>query len=157
MQAAAGSALIGTGVALNDYVKSPVRRALVYGALVLGGTGVIAFSEDATGKKYIFGEDSTLVFDQIRQDIGDLGITPGPDSDAQYINERGPLITWLLLAVFALAFVTLVYASVRVDLAVMKKLAGFFEKRGKKHPFSWTGMVYAAAVYAIFELDNLKK
>ena len=157
MQAAAGSALIGAGVALNDYVKSPVGRALGYGGLILGGAGVIAFSEDATGKNYIFGEDSTLVFDQIRQDIGDLGITPGPDSDAQYLNERGPLVTWLLLAVFVVAFVALVYISVRVDMMVMKKLAGFFAQRGAKRPFSCAGMVYAASAYVLFELENLKK
>ncbi|ANE02941.1 hypothetical protein [Corynebacterium crudilactis] len=157
MQVAAGSALIGAGVAVNDYVQSPVARAVGYGSLVLSGAAVVAMGQDRSGEKYLFSADSATMVDQIRQEIGDLGVTPGPESDVDAITERGPLVTWLLLAVFIIAFVALVYLSVRLDLAVMKKLAGFFEKRGASRPFTCTGMVYAAAVYAIFELEERTK
>lgn len=153
LQVAAGSALIGAGVASHDYIKSPFGRALSYGSLVLSGAGVIATSQDVSGKGSIFGEDSAVMVDQLRQEIGDLGVVPGPESDVDAMNERGPLLTWLLLGVFALVFVAFIYASIRMDMAIMKKVAGFFHKRGARRPFSCTGMVYAAAIYALYEIE----
>ncbi|ALC04701.1 hypothetical protein CDES_01105 [Corynebacterium deserti GIMN1.010] len=153
MQAAAGSAMIGAGVALRDYVQSPWGRALGYGGLVLSGATVIALGETAEGQRGIFGDDNAVVVDQIRQEIGDLGITPGPESDVDSVIERGPLVTWLLLGLFALTFIALTYLSIRMDFAFMNKLAGFFEKRGATRPFTCTGVIYAAVVYALFEVE----
>lgn len=157
LQVAAGSALIGAGVAVNDYVQSPVRRAISYGALALSGATVIAMGQDPTGERSIIAKDSATMVDQIRQEIGDLGVTPGPESDVDAITERGPLVTWLLLAVFVVAFFTLVYFSMRMDVAVMRRIAKFFEKRGASRPFTCTGMVYAAFIYAICELEARTK
>lgn len=127
LQVAAGSALVGAGVAVNDYVQSPVRRAIGYGALALSGATVIAMGQDPTGERSIIAKDSATMLDQIRQEIGDLGVTPGPESDVDAITERGPLVTWLLLAVFVVAFFTLAYFSMRMDVAVMRRIAKFFE------------------------------
>lgn len=157
LQVAAGSALVGAGVAVNDYVDSPVRRAISYGALALSGATVIAMGQDPTGERPIIAKDSATMVDQLRQEIGDLGVTPGPESDVDAVRERGPLLTWLLLAVFVISFVTIGYLSFRLDMAVMNKIAKFFEKRGASRPFTCTGVVYAAIVYAMCEWEVRKK
>lgn len=157
LQVAAGSALVGAGVAVNDYVDSPVRRALGYGALALSGASVIAVAQDGSGEQSIIAKDSATMVDQLRQEIGDLGVTPGPESDVDAVSERGPLVTWLLLAVFIISFAVIAYLSFRLDMAVMNKIAKFFEKRGASKPYTCTGVVYAAIVYAMCEWEVRKK
>ncbi|BAU94570.1 hypothetical protein N24_0308 [Corynebacterium suranareeae] len=157
LRVAAGSALVGAGVAVNDYVDSPVRRALGYGALALSGASVIAVAQDGSGEQSIIAKDSATMVDQLRQEIGDLGVTPGPESDVDAVSERGPLVTWLLLAVFIISFAVIAYLSFRLDMAVMNKIAKFFEKRGASKPYTCTGVVYAAIVYAMCEWEVRKK
>lgn len=149
-QAAAGSVLIGTGVALNDYVSSPRRRALVYLGLAGAGVSVIALGADEEGNRYIFGDDSRLLADQLRQEIGDLGVTtPGPAADADALAQHGPLSTWLFVA----AFLFFLVLSIRVDVAVSRWLSTHLRKRGVGRPYTVVGIIYAALSYAIFELD----
>lgn len=149
-QAAAGSTLIGMGVALNDYVSSPRRRALAYLGLVGAGVSVIALSADEDGHPYIFSDDSRLLNDQLRQEIGDLGVTtPGPAADTDALAQHGPLLTWLFVAAFLLFLVL----SLRVDMAVSKWLSTHLRKRGVGRPYTVVGIIYAALSYAIFELD----
>lgn len=147
IQRATGSALIGAAVALPDYAAGPRRRFL--GQAVLGATGLgsIALGLEDQGERFLTGEDSTVVLDQIRQEIGDLGITPGPESD-----ERGPLLTWLLIGVLLPVFLVGVVIAVRLELATLRALAGFFRRRGIPRPHTLTGALYAALLFAILEL-----
>lgn len=146
IQRAAGSALIGAAVALPDYVDSPRRRLMGWAALACTGVGVLALD---TGRPELSDPDATLVLDQIRQEIGDVGLTPGPDSD-----DRGPVLTWLLIAVLLLIFALGVVLSVRLELATLRALAGFFRRRGVPRPYTLTGALYAALLYAILELGG---
>lgn len=150
-QAAAGSVLIGTGVALTDYVESPVRRALAYMGLMGAGVGVIALTTHEEGNRYIFGDDSRLLTDQLRQEIGDLGVTtPGPASDRGALAQHGLLLTGLFVA----AFLIFLVLSIRVDMAFTKWITTHLRKRGVGRPYTVVGIIYAALTYATFEIDT---
>lgn len=148
-QVAAGAALVGTGVALTDYLDSPGKRAFAYTALMGVGLGVVGMTTQPDGRRYLFGDDPTLLNDQLRQELGDLGITPGPASEADSLILRGPVATWIFIIVFLLIATLLI----RLDMAVAKRIARFLSRRGVSRPYSIIGIFYAAAVYAIFELD----
>lgn len=149
-RAAAGAVLIGMGVALPDYVSSPFRRMLAYLGLMSAGVGAIALTTDEGGQRYVFGDDARLLTDQLRREIGDIGVaTPGPASDTEGLAPQGPLRTWLFLA----AFVVFLVFSVRMDMAFSKWLAGKLRRRGVARPYTAIGVIYAALTYATFEMD----
>lgn len=147
LQAAAGSLLVGTGVALTDYLDSPRRRALAYAGLMTAGVGVVGMIPRADGGRYLFPDDPTLLNDQLRHQLGDLGITPGPASDRS--GARGPLTTWLYVGLFVLFLAVLI----RLDMVLTKRLARFLSRRGITRPYTVIGVFYAAAVYATYEVD----
>lgn len=147
LQAATGSLLMGTGVALTDYLDSPRRRTMAYAGLLTVGIGVIGMIPRAAGGRYLFPDDPALLNDQLRQQLGDLGITPGPASD--HSGARGPVATWIYLGLFLLFFAVLI----RVDMVLTKRLARVLSRRGIARPYTVIGMFYAAAVYAAYELD----
>ena len=147
LQAATGSLLVGTGVALTDYLDSPRHRALAYAGLMAAGTGVVGMIPRADGGRYLFPEDPALLNDQLRQQLGDLGITPGPASDHE--GARGPVATWLYMGLFVLLLAVLI----RLDMVLTKRVARFLSRRGITRPYTVIGIFYAAAVYATFELD----
>lgn len=147
LQAATGSLLVGTGVALTDYLDDPRRRALAYAGLMAAGVGVVGMIPRADGGRYLFPDDPTLLNDQLRHQLGDLGITPGPASDRS--GARGPLTTWLYVGLFVLFLAVLI----RLDMVLTKRLARFLSRRGITRPYTVIGMFYAAAVYATYEVD----
>ena len=147
LQAALGATLVGTGVALTDYLDSPRHRALAYAGLMGAGIGVIGMLPQGDGSRYLFPDDSTLLNDQLRQELGDLGVTPGPASD--YEGIRGPVATWLYIGVFLLFAVLII----RLDMAFTKRLARALSRRGVSRPYSVLGIFYAATSYVTCEFD----
>lgn len=147
LQAALGATLVGTGVALTDYLDSPRQRALAYAGLMGAGIGVIGMIPQDDGSRYLFPDDSTLLNDQLRQELGDLGVTPGPVSD--YEGIRGPVATWLYVGLFLL-FTALI---IRLDMAFTKRLARVLSRRGVSRPYSVLGILYAVTSYVTCEFD----
>lgn len=147
LQAALGATLVGTGVALIDYLDSPRQRTLAYAGLMGAGIGVIGMIPQDDGSRYLFPDDSTLLNDQLRQDLGDFGVTPGPASD--YEGIRGPVAAWLYVGLFLL-FTALI---IRLDMAFTKRIARFLSRRGASRPYTLLGIFYAATSYATCELD----
>lgn len=147
----AQAGLVGTAVALPDYIRSGPARALATGAVVLGGAALVAvlnsFDEDPDN-------DPTLMVDQLRRSIGDIGSVPGPESDTPPgdFSTASPATTWSVIAGALLVIVVLV----RLDAALQRRVVTWLRRRGVSRPNTWLGGIAAAVVFAVSEVSHRK-
>lgn len=67
--------LVGTAIALPDYIRSGPLRVLATGGILLGGGALVAVLNSLDEDP---GNDPRVVMDQFRRSIGDIGSVPGP-------------------------------------------------------------------------------
>lgn len=145
----AQAGLVGTAVALPDYVRSGPARVLATGAVVLGGAALVAvlnsFDEDP-------GNDPAVMVDQLRRSIGDIGSVPGPGSDTPPgdFSTASPATTWTVIIVALLVIAVLV----RLDAAVQRRVVRWLRGRGVARPNTWLGGLAAAVVFAVSEVAH---
>ncbi len=145
----AQAGLVGTAVALPDYVRSGPARVLATGAVVVGGAALVAvlnsFDEDPDN-------DPAVMVDQLRRSIGDIGSVPGPGSDTPPgdFSTASPATTWTVIVVALLV----IFALVRLDAALQRRLVGWLRRRGVARPNTWIGGVAATVVFAVSEVAH---
>jgi len=141
--------LVGTAVALPDYLRSGPLRALAVGGLLVGGGALVAvlnsFDEDPDN-------DPRLMMDQFRRSIGDIGSVPGPESDTPPgdFSTATAAQTWTVILVALLVIAVLV----RLDAAVQRRVARWLLRRGVSRPNTWIGAVAAAIVFVVSEVSH---
>ncbi|MCS5478221.1 hypothetical protein NYP18_00940 [Corynebacterium sp. YIM 101645] len=148
----AQAGMVGTAVALPDYISSRPLRALATAGIGAGGAALVAvlnsFDEDPDN-------DPTVMFDQLRRSIGDIGSVPGPGSDtpAGDFSTASPVQTWTVI-IGALAVLA---ALLRVDAALQRRLVAWLGRRGLSRPNTWLGGVAAAVVFAVAEVAHQRR
>ena len=141
--------LVGTAIALPDYIRSGPLRVLATGGILLGGGALVAvlnsFDEDP-------GNDPRVVMDQFRRSIGDIGSVPGPGSDTPPgdFSTASAAQTWTVI-IGALLVITVL---VRVDAAVRRRVATWLRRQGVRRPNTWIGAVAAAVVFTVSEVSH---
>ena len=141
--------LVGTAVALPDYLHSKPLRVLTTGAIAVGGAALVAvlnsFDEDPDN-------DPAVMVDQLRRTIGDIGSAPGPDSDLPPgdLTTASAAQTWTVIIVALL----LIGLLARVDAAIQHRIARWLSRRGVSRPHTWIGGVAAAVVFALSEVSH---
>lgn len=141
--------LVGTAIALPDYIRSGPLRVLATGGILLGGGALVAvlnsFDEDP-------GNDPRVVMDQFRRSIGDIGSVPGPGSDTPPgdFSTASAAQTWTVILLALL----LIAVLVRLDAAVQRRVAAWLRGQGVRRPNTWIGAVAAAVVFAVSEVSH---
>lgn len=148
----AQAGMVGTAVALPDYIRSGPLRALVTAGIGVGGAALVAvlnsFDEDPDN-------DPAVMFDQLRRSIGDIGSVPGPESDTPPgdFSTASPVQTWtVIIAVLAVLFVLL-----RLDSALQRRVVAWLRRRGVARPNTWLGGVATVVVFALAEVAHQRR
>ncbi|QGU03512.1 hypothetical protein [Corynebacterium comes] len=148
----AQAGMVGTAVALPDYLSSRPLRALVTAGIGVGGAALVAvlnsFDEDPDN-------DPALMVDQLRRSIGDIGSVPGPESDTPPgdFSTASPLKTWTVIVVALLVIVALV----RLDAALQRRIVAWLRHRGVSRPNTWMGGVATVLVFAVSEIAHQRR
>jgi hypothetical protein len=148
----AQAGMVGTAVALPDYISSRPLRALATAGIGVGGTALVAvlnsFDEDPDN-------DPTVMFDQLRRSIGDIGSVPGPGSDTPPgdFSTASPVQTWSVLSAALAVLVVLM----RLDAVLQRRLVAWLRRRGFSRPNTWFGGVAATVVFAIAEVAHQRR
>lgn len=148
----AQAGLVGTAVALPDYVRSGPARALATGAVLVGGAALVAvlnsFDEDPAN-------DPAVMVDQLRRSIGAIGAVPGPESDTPPgdFSTASPATTWTVIIIALLA----IFALVRLDAAVQRRVVAWLQRKGVSRPNTWIGGLAATVVFAVSEVAHRRR
>lgn len=148
----AQAGLVGTVVALPDHVRSGPARVLTTGAVVVGGAALVAvlnsFDEDPDN-------DPTVLVDQLRRSIGDIGSVPGPGSDTPPgdFSTASPVTTWSVILVALLV----IFVLVRLDAALQRRVVTWLHRRGVARPNTWLGGLAAMVVFAVSEVAHRRR
>ena len=140
--------LVGTAIALPDYIRSGPLRVLATGGILLGGGALVAvinsFDEDP-------GNDPRVVMDQFRRSIGDIGRCRGRGrTPAGDFSTASAAQTWTVILLALL----LIAVLVRLDAAVQRRVAAWLRGQGVRRPNTWIGAVAAAVVFAVSEVSH---
>lgn len=148
----AQAGMVGTAVALPDYISSRPLRALATAGIGTGGAALVAvlnsFDEDPDN-------DPAVMFDQLRRSIGDIGAVPGPGSDTPPgdFSTASPVQTWTVI----IAALAVLVALLRLDAALQRRLVTWLRRRGVPRPNTWLGGVATAVVFTIAEVAHQRR
>ncbi|QTH59696.1 hypothetical protein J5O04_00665 [Corynebacterium hindlerae] len=90
--------ILATSVGLATALRKPWQRV----ATLAAGVGTVAYINSTDDDP---NNDPAVVIDRVKQRIGDIGDTPGPESDAPAGDLGSPLRTWAIVGGLALAVV----------------------------------------------------
>lgn len=148
----AQAGMVGTAVALPDYISSPRLRALATAGTGVGGAALVAvlnsLDEDPDN-------DPAVLVEQLRINIGGIGAVPGPESDIPPgdFSTASPAQTWTIITAALLVMIVLV----RVDAALQRRLVASLRRRGVARPNTWLGGVAATVVFAVSEIAHRRR
>lgn len=148
----AQAGMVGTVVALPDYISSPRLRALATAGTGVDGAALVAvlnsLDEDPDN-------DPAVLVEQLRTSVGGIGAVPGPDSDTPPgdFSTASPAQTWAVIAVALL----LIFVLVRVDAALQRRFVAWLRRRGVARPNTWLGGVAATVVFVVSEIAHRRR
>ncbi|QGU01083.1 hypothetical protein CKALI_00910 [Corynebacterium kalinowskii] len=108
--------LLSISVGAATALRKPWARI----ATLAAGVGTVAYINSTDDDP---NNDPAIVIDRVRQRIGDIGDTPGPDSDFPAGDLGSPLRTWAIVGGMALAVVGAVKAERRFLKSTTSRVA----------------------------------
>lgn len=125
--------ILAASVGLATMLRKPWMRV----ATLASGIGAVAYLNSTDDDP---NNDPAVVYDRVKQRIGDIGDRPGPESDQPAGDLGSPLVTWGIVAGIVSTLIGLAKA----------------EKYLLKHPVARVaaGLSTATATYLCCQSDN---
>ncbi|AKK07619.1 hypothetical protein [Corynebacterium testudinoris] len=148
----AQASVAGTIMSLPDYIESKFLRFLV-------GTGIFTVGMASVAVLNALDDDPdndlSVVADNLRRSIGDIGKTAGPEWElkAGDISVDSPARTWLIIGGVGVVSAGLL----KLDGMMRRSMVKSLRKRGVKRPNTVLGVIAGVSVFALSELSHRQR